>query len=152
MRLLAARMLFVLACLTTPQFIESGRIFFRPSVNLWTWGNEAFNGYSINNPDFLWNVLALFAIPALIAGWFAFMDMLRLDTRGIQPRSKYALALVIPAFSWVCLVVAIAYSINNHGLLYAPYRWFTEINPSIYGTAFALLVIEYLTYFIAYKK
>ena len=157
MRLLAARMLFVLTCLTVPQFMEGGRIFFRPAVNLWKWGTEAVQGhgglnFSISNPDFLGNVLTLLLIPALFAGWFALMDMLRQDTAGIQKRSKYVLPFLLALSSWVCMVVAIAYSINHQGPLFAPYRLFSDLTPTIYGTAFALLLIEYLTYFISFAK
>ena len=157
MRLIAARMLFVLSALTVPQFIEGGRLVFLPSVNLWRWGNDAVNGhgsphFAVNNPDFLWNVLLFFAVPLGFALWFRLGDMLRYDIKSIQKRSKYIIHLMLPAFSWIAMVFTIIYSVNHGGPLAANHWYTSNLLGAIHITALALLTIEYLTYFISSGK
>lgn len=161
MRLTAARTLFVLAALVVPQFIQGGRVLFLPAVNLWRWGNEAVKGYgghnfTVNNPDFLWNFLLLLAVPIGFALWFKVGDMLRSDCNAVQKRSRYIINFLIPAFSWIAMVVVITYSINHGGPLGAS-QWFrfgttSDLAHSIYLTATGLLTIEYLTYMISRGK
>lgn len=157
MRLIAVRSLFVLACLSVPQFIDGGKVLFAPSVNLWRWGQDAVNGFhhhnfSLNNPDFLWTVLQFFMVPIAFALWFHLLDMLRIDTKSIAKRSKLMISLLIPAASWVCMVLVFNYSIGNGGPFYVNYRAFVSYDSFVYSLAFALLLIEYLTYFIAHGK
>ena len=157
MRLLATRTLFVLAALTVPQFIKGvNTILFAPAVNLWRWGDEAVRGlgggFSIQNPDFLWNVLLLFAVPLAMASWFALTDMLRQDSKGVKPRSRYLLGFFISLASWLLLVVAISYSVTHSGPLYFNYSLFADYWQAVYGTALVLVIIDFLTHTLYFNK